>query len=76
MLGDGPRLSADAVRRVAAVGEPAAADYGSGRSHPVLLPRAVWGSLPSTGETPGREVPVRLVDCGDLPPPGDVDYPD
>jgi len=32
--------------------------------------------LPSTGETPGREVPVRLVDCGDLPPPGDVDYPD
>ena len=76
VLGDGPRLSADAVRRVAAVGEPAAADYGSGRSHPVLLPRAVWGSLPSTGETPGREVPVRLVDCGDLPPPGDVDYPD
>ena len=76
VLGDGPRLSADAVRRVATVGEPAAADYGSGRSHPVLFPRAVWELLPSTGETPGREVPVRLVDCGDLPPPGDVDYPD
>ena len=76
VLGDGPRLAADAVRRVAAAGEPAAADYGFGRSHPVLLPRAVWSSLPVAGETPGREVPVRLVDCGDLPPPGDVDYPD
>jgi nicotine blue oxidoreductase len=76
VLGDGPRLSAEAVRRVAAAREPAAADYGSGRSHPVLLPRAVWASLPATGETPGRGVAVRLVDCGDLPPPGDVDYPD
>jgi CTP:molybdopterin cytidylyltransferase MocA len=76
VLGDGPRLAADAVRRVAAAGEPAAADYGFGRSHPVLLPRAIWSSLPVAGETPGREVPVRLVDCGDLPPPGDVDYPD
>jgi nicotine blue oxidoreductase len=76
VLGDGPHLSAEAVRRVAAAGEPAAADYGSGRSHPVLLPRAVWASLPATGETPGRGVQVRLVDCGDLPPPGDVDYPD
>lgn len=76
VLGDGPYLSPDAVRRVAAAGEPAAADYGSGRSHPVLLPRGVWASLPASGETPGRGVAVRLVDCADLPPPGDVDYPD
>ena len=76
VLGDGPRLSADAVRRIAAADGPAAADYGSGRSHPVLLARTVWRSLPAAGETPGREVQVRLVDCGDLPPPGDVDYPD
>jgi CTP:molybdopterin cytidylyltransferase MocA len=76
VLGDGPELSGEAVRRVAAAGDAAAADYGSGRSHPVLLPRTVWPSLPRRGETPGRGVPVRLVDCSDLPPPGDVDYPD
>jgi CTP:molybdopterin cytidylyltransferase MocA len=76
VLGDGPHLTTEAIHRVAAAGEAAAADYGSGRSHPVLLPRSEWPRLPASGETPGRGVPVRLVDCSDLTPPGDVDYPD
>jgi molybdenum cofactor cytidylyltransferase len=80
VLGDGPQLDPRAVERIAAAdaGDPpqaVAADYGAGRSHPVLIPRALWGDLPATGETPGRALPTRLVDCRDLTPPGDVDYP-
>ena len=76
VLGDGPSLSPEAIRRVlAAGGGVRAADYGAGRSHPVVLPRPVWGGLPSSGETPGRTLPARLVDCSDLPPPGDIDTP-
>jgi CTP:molybdopterin cytidylyltransferase MocA len=74
VLGDGPSLSAEAIRRVAAGSGPRAADYGLGRSHPVVLPRSTWPSLPAAGETPGRSVDVSLVDCTDLPAPGDVDY--
>ncbi|HET6849479.1 MAG TPA: nucleotidyltransferase family protein [Gaiellales bacterium] len=76
VLGDGPWLSAEAIRRVAggSGSGPRAADYGSGRSHPVVLPRSSWSSLPTRGETPGRTVNVRLVDCTDLQAPGDVDY--
>jgi len=51
-----------------------AADYGHGRSHPVVLPRAVWDRLPQRGETPGRTLEATLIDCRDLPEPGDVDY--
>jgi CTP:molybdopterin cytidylyltransferase MocA len=76
VLGDGPYLDPRAVRRVLAAGGSAAADYGSGRSHPVLFPRSVWDLLPRVGETPGRAVRVELVDCRDLTPPGDVDYAD
>ena len=76
VLGDGPALSAEAIRRVAAGTGPRAADYGNGRSHPVVLPRATWPSLPAEGETPGRAIEVLLVDCRDLPEPGDVDYSD
>ncbi|HVI20037.1 MAG TPA: NTP transferase domain-containing protein [Gaiellales bacterium] len=82
VLGDGPELDSEALRRVAAARMPTrpeealAADYGAGRSHPVLLPRPVWAALPLTGETPGRSIPVRLVDCSDLRPPGDVDHAD
>jgi CTP:molybdopterin cytidylyltransferase MocA len=74
VLGDGPSLSAEAIRRVAAGSGPRAADYGSGRSHPVVLPRSTWPELPARGETPGRSIGVLLVDCSDLPEPGDVDY--
>jgi CTP:molybdopterin cytidylyltransferase MocA len=79
VLGDGPGLHAQALARVADAwdgrpGSVLAADYGNGRSHPVLLPRAVWADLPATGEAPGRELPVDLVNCRDLQAPGDVDY--
>ena len=80
VLGDGPRLDRRAVERIAGAdpGDPphaVAADYGAGRSHPVLIPRALWSELPSAGETPGRALPTLLVDCRDLTAPGDVDYP-
>jgi hypothetical protein len=39
-----------------------------------VLPRSTWPELPTHGETPGRSIGVRLVDCSDLPEPGDVDY--
>jgi hypothetical protein len=42
----------------------------------VLLPRRVWSRLPRRGETQARSLPARLVDCSDLPEPGDVDYAD
>ena len=79
-LGDGPALDPRAVTRLwdawtADPGSVHAAEYGAGRSHPVVLPRAVWPELPATGETPARELPARPVDCRDLPAPGDVDYP-
>ena len=82
VLGDGPHLAAEAIGRVLAAFDPAepgvvrAASYGRGRSHPVLLPRQVWALLPQSGETPARSLPARLVDCSDLPEPGDVDYAD
>jgi CTP:molybdopterin cytidylyltransferase MocA len=76
VLGDGPGLSPEAIRRVlAAGGGVRAADYGAGRSHPVVLPRSAWRDLPGSGETPGRTLPATLVDCSDLPPPGDIDTP-
>jgi molybdenum cofactor cytidylyltransferase len=82
VLGDGPHLAGEAIARVLAAYDPAepdavlAATYGRGRSHPVLLPRRVWSRLPLSGETPARSLPARLVDCSDLPEPGDVDYAD
>jgi len=77
VLGDGPALDPDAVRRMAA--HPAArrvlaADYGAGRSHPVVIPRTLWAQIPRQGETPVRPLGAELVDCRDLRPPGDVDY--
>jgi CTP:molybdopterin cytidylyltransferase MocA len=79
VLGDGPGLDPRAIARLVGAWNgrtPLAADYGSGRSHPVLLPRSTWPELPQSGETPGRSVAVRLIDCRDLHPPGDVDYAD
>jgi CTP:molybdopterin cytidylyltransferase MocA len=74
VLGDGPGLSAEAVRRVAAGSGMRAADYGHGRSHPVVIPRSLWRSLPASGETPARSLATTLIDCTGLPEPGDVDY--
>jgi CTP:molybdopterin cytidylyltransferase MocA len=79
VLGDGPDLDPAAITRVAEAaatdGERVlAADYGEGRSHPVLLPRTVWARLPRDGETAGRALGFVPVDCRDLRPPGDVDY--
>lgn len=77
VLGDGPGLDPEAVRRMA--GRPVtrrvlAADYGAGRSHPVVVPRTLWSRIPRHGETPVRPLGAELVDCRDLRPPGDVDY--
>jgi CTP:molybdopterin cytidylyltransferase MocA len=75
VLGDGPRLDPRAIRRTAAAGQGVrAADYGRGRSHPVVLPRACWAALPEVGDTPARDLEARLIDCRGLPEPGDVDY--
>jgi len=63
------------VSRVAAAAGSAAvlaATYDGVRSHPVLLARSVWPSVPVEG---ARALEPLLVDCSDLRPPGDVDYP-
>jgi CTP:molybdopterin cytidylyltransferase MocA len=74
VLADGPELDPRAVERLLAhVGDAAvlAASYDGARSHPVLLARSVWASVPDDG---GRALEATLVDCSDLTPPGDVDY--
>jgi hypothetical protein len=48
-----------------------AATYDGTRSHPVLLAREAWSTVPTEG---GRALEPVLVDCSDLRPPGDVDY--
>jgi CTP:molybdopterin cytidylyltransferase MocA len=75
VLADGPELDPRAVSRVAAAAGSAAvlaATYDGVRSHPVLLARSVWPSVPVEG---ARALEPLLVDCSDLRPPGDVDYP-
>jgi CTP:molybdopterin cytidylyltransferase MocA len=79
VLGDGPDLDPQAVRRVTSAAQAGgtailAADYGAGRSHPVAIPRARWAEIPDRGERPVRGLPAEAVDCRDLAPPGDVDY--
>ena len=78
ILADGPDLSAKAVDRVvdawrAGAGDVVAASYRGVRGHPVVLDRAVWGSVPDEGAR--ALVPV-LVPCDDLGDPGDVDRPE
>ena len=81
VLGDGPSLAAEAIRRVAVAAEGASglvsARYGDRNGHPVAIPRALWPQLPQEGEEGARVLgkPVVLVDCSDLPPPGDADTP-
>ena len=75
VLADGPELDPRAVDRVVASwraedGDVVAAAYDGVRLHPVLLARTAWPRVPDEG---ARALPARLVDCGDLTPPGDVD---
>ena len=71
VLADGPELDPRAVDRLLARDEPVlAASYDGTRSHPVVLARSAWGSIPDEG---GRALDPVLVDCSDLSPPGDVD---
>jgi CTP:molybdopterin cytidylyltransferase MocA len=79
VLGDGPGLDPRAVERMLASAQPGddairAADYGQGRSHPVLIPRSRFGEIPGSGERPVRGLEAEAVDCRDLDAPGDVDY--
>jgi CTP:molybdopterin cytidylyltransferase MocA len=76
VLADGPYLDPRAIERVMAHQDQAefvAATYDGVRSHPALLSRPLWGSIPDDG---GRELPVLLIPCDDLTPPGDIDTPD
>jgi nicotine blue oxidoreductase len=75
VLADGPDVDPRAIERVieswrAEGGDAVAAAYGGQRLHPVLLARAAWPLVPDEG---ARAIEARLVDCGDLTPPGDVD---
>lgn len=77
-LADGPNLSPQAVSRVltawrAGAGAVVAASYAGARGHPLLLGRSAWSSIPDEGM---RALPVTLVPCDDLGPPGDVDVAD
>ncbi|MCY4085759.1 MAG: nucleotidyltransferase family protein [Actinomycetia bacterium] len=73
-LADGPLLSPAAVARVIdawrrGIGLLLAASYDGTRDHPVLIDRSLWSAIPDDG---GRALPTQLVDCSDLPPPGDI----
>jgi CTP:molybdopterin cytidylyltransferase MocA len=75
VLADGPDLDPRAVARVVEHRGDApvvAATYDGARSHPVVLSREVWATVPDEG---ARALEPALVDCRDLRPPGDVDYP-
>jgi CTP:molybdopterin cytidylyltransferase MocA len=78
ILGDGPELDPSAIDRVVAAwresgAERVGATYGGVRLHPLLVARAAWAEVPDEGL---RALPVRLVPCDDLSPPGDVDFAD
>jgi CTP:molybdopterin cytidylyltransferase MocA len=82
VLGDGPALEREAVRRIAArmaLGDAllVGARYASGRAHPTAIHRSLWPRLPQVGEDGARAlgVPRVDVDCSDLSPPGDADTP-
>ena len=76
VLADGPDLDPRAVERVLAHrggAEIVAASYDGTRDHPLVVARSAWTSVPDDGL---RALPVHLVDCSGLRPPGDVDFAD
>ena len=85
-LVDLPGVPAGAVARLAVLAGPdvlARAAYAGRPGHPVLLGRAHWqgvaaaavGDAGARGYLAGR-ADVRLVECGDLADPDDVDTPE
>jgi nicotine blue oxidoreductase len=87
-LVDQPGVGAAAVARVLAAYESrtslAAASYGGRRGHPVLLGAAHWAGVAAgaNGDRGARsylrshEEVLRLVECGDIATPDDIDTPD
>jgi CTP:molybdopterin cytidylyltransferase MocA len=82
-LGDQPRVSPDAIRRVIAGRNGASAvraTYGGEPGHPVLLERDLFSALRDVSGDKGARnlllsVPVRDVPCDDLGGGEDVDTP-
>ena len=75
VLADGPELDPRAVERVLEHRGDApvvAASYDGTRDHPAVISRPAWSSIPDQG---ARALDAALVECGDLDPPGDFDYP-
>ena len=75
VLADGPNLDPRAVQRLLHnrdAGAIVSASYDGNRSHPVVLERSVWDDIPDEG---ARALEPVLVECSDLTPPGDVDFP-
>jgi CTP:molybdopterin cytidylyltransferase MocA len=75
VLADGPTLDPRAIERLIerrGDGPVVAASYENVRSHPVVLAREIWSTVPDEG---ARALEPVLVDCSDLVPPGDVDFP-
>jgi nicotine blue oxidoreductase len=86
LLVDMPGVTAEAVRRVAALAGPdalAVAGYGERRGHPVLLGRAHWTAVAAqaTGDAGARDYLVahatalRVVPVGDVADDADADVP-
>jgi molybdenum cofactor cytidylyltransferase len=75
-LGDQPGVGPAAIRRVLAAGAPARAAYDGTPGHPVLLDAELAAAARDLrGDEGARSLldAVRLVECGDLGDPRDVD---
>jgi molybdenum cofactor cytidylyltransferase len=75
VLADGPELDPRSVARVLEHRHDApvvAASYDGTRNHPTVVSRTAWGDVPDEG---ARALEAALVNCDDLEPPGDFDYP-
>jgi nicotine blue oxidoreductase len=87
-LVDQPGIGAAAVARVAGAyrspGSLAAAAYDGKRGHPILLGAEHWAGVAASavGDQGARsylkryESRIRLVECGDIATPSDIDTPD